>query len=97
MTALSCVALGIAFLVAVVVILSSGGGLLEGPLTGLKIALVLPILGVVLACIAALVAAWQWRSGEGTRGARLRYTSVVVVALLFAWSLSQWNLLGWHM
>ena len=89
--------LNVAFLVAVGVILSSGGGLLEGPLTGLKIALVLPIIGLVLACIAALVAAWQWRSGEGTRGARLRYTSVVVVALLFAWSLSQWNLLGWHM
>ena len=64
--------LNVAFLVAVGVILSSGGGLLEGPLTGLKIALVLPIIGLVLACIAALVAAWQWRSVEGTRGARLR-------------------------
>ena len=52
---------------------------------------------VLLGSGAAVVAARQWRSGEGTRGARLRYSSVVVVALLFAWSLSQWNLLGWHL
>jgi len=89
--------LNVAFLVAVGVILESGGGLLEGPLTGLKIAFALPVIGAVLALGAAVVAARQWRSGEGTRGARLRYSSVVVIALLFAWSLSQWNLLGWHL
>ena len=88
--------LNVAFLVAVGVILGSSGGLLEGPMTGLKVAFALPVLGAVLALGAAVVAARQWRSGEGTRGARLRYSSVVVVALLFAWSLSQWNLLGWH-
>jgi hypothetical protein len=32
----------------------------------------------------------------GTRGARLRYSGAVAVALLFTWSLAQWNLLGWH-
>jgi hypothetical protein len=39
----------------------------------------------------------QWRTNAGTWGARVRYSSVVVVALLFAWSLSAWNLLGWRM
>jgi len=26
-----------------------------------------------------------------------RYSGAVAVALLFTWSLAQWNLLGWHM
>jgi hypothetical protein len=85
------------FLVAVGTILGSSGGLLEGPLTGLKVALALPLLGLLLAIGAAVVSTRQWRSGVGTRGARLLYSSTVVVALLFAWSLSQWNLLGWRM
>ena len=89
--------LNLVFLVAVGVIIGSGGGLLEGPLTGLKIALALPLLGVLLAIGAAVVSARQWRTGAGTRGARLRYSSLVVLVLLFAWSLSQWNLLGWRM
>ncbi|HEX6050617.1 MAG TPA: serine hydrolase domain-containing protein [Gemmatimonadaceae bacterium] len=89
--------LNLVFLVAVGVIIGSGGGLLEGPLTGLKIALALPVIGVLVALGAAFVAWRQWTTGAGTRGARLLYSSAVVVALLFAWSLSQWNLLGWHM
>jgi hypothetical protein len=39
----------------------------------------------------------QWRRGLGTRGARLRYGWTVALALLFVWSLSQWNLLGWRL
>ncbi len=89
--------LNLVFLVAVGVIIGSGGGLLEGPLTGLKIALALPVIGVLVALGAAFVAWRHWQTGAGTRGARLLYSSAVVVALLFAWSLSQWNLLGWHM
>jgi CubicO group peptidase (beta-lactamase class C family) len=87
----------VVFLVALTVVLGSSGGLLEGPLTGLKIAFALPVIGALLAVGAAVMSARQWRSGAGTRGARLRYSSVVVLALLFAWSLSQWNLLGWRM
>ena len=89
--------LNIAFLVTVGVVIGSSGGLLEGPLTGLKIALALPIIGALVAIGAAVVSARQWRTGAGTRGARLRYSSAVVVTLLFVWSLSQWNLLGWRM
>ena len=89
--------LNVAFLVAVGVILGSSGGLLEGPLTGLKIAFALPVLGVLLTLGAAAMSVRQWRTNAGTWGARVRYSSVVVVALLFAWSLSAWNLLGWRM
>jgi len=39
----------------------------------------------------------QWRLGAGTRAACLRYSGATAVALLFAWSLMQWNLLGWRM
>ena len=46
---------------------------------------------------AIVMAVRHWRSGAGTRAARLRYAAVVVVTLLFVWSLSQWNLLGWQM
>ena len=54
----------------------------------------IPLIG---ALGAAVVSARQWRTGAGTRGARLRYSSAVVITLLFVWSLSQWNLLGWRM
>src|SRR5437867_5504730 len=40
--------LNIVFLVAVIAVLGASGGLLEGPLTGLKIALTLPVLGALL-------------------------------------------------
>jgi hypothetical protein len=89
--------LNLVFLIAVVTIIGSSGGLLEGPLTGLKVALALPLLGILLAVGACIVALGHWRQRIGTRAARFRYTATIVVALLFAWSLSQWNLLGWRM
>jgi hypothetical protein len=89
--------LNLVFLVAVGVIIGSSGGLLEGPLTGLKIALALPILGGLLALAAVVMSLRHWQSRAGTRGARLRYSSAVAITLLFAWSLSHWNLLGWRM
>jgi hypothetical protein len=84
------------FLGVVVVIVGGSGGLLEGPLTGLKIALVLPIVALLCTLAAVYVAARQWRTNAGTGLARLRYSGAVVVALLFTWSLAQWNLVGWH-
>jgi hypothetical protein len=79
------------------VILGSSDGLLEGPLTSLRVALTMPVIAAVCALAAIYVAVRHWRSGAGTRGARLRYSAAVVVALLFTWSLAQWNLLGWRM
>jgi hypothetical protein len=89
--------LDIVFIVAVVVIVGGSGGLLQGPLTGLKLAMTLPVIATICTFAAVYVAARQWRAGAGTRGARLRYSAATVVALLFAWSLMQWNLLGWRM
>ena len=89
--------LELAFLVALGIILGSSGGLLEGPLTALKVAFTLPVLAMVLALGAIWFAVKHWRGGHGTRVARLYYSGAVVVTLLFTWSLAQWNLLGWHM
>ncbi|HEU4996923.1 MAG TPA: serine hydrolase domain-containing protein [Gemmatimonadaceae bacterium] len=89
--------LELAFLAATGTIVGSSGGLLEGPLTSLKVALSLPVIATFCALGAAYVAVRHWRSGAGTRAARLRYSGAVVVALLFTWSLAQWNLLGWRM
>lgn len=90
-------ALNVAFLVVVATILGRSGGLLEGPLTGLKIALALPVVAALLTLAAAVTAVRHWRRGAGTRGARLRYGATVALALLFVWSLNQWNLLGWRL
>jgi CubicO group peptidase (beta-lactamase class C family) len=90
-------ALYLVFVIAVVSILGGSGGLLNGPLTSLKLALALPVIATILTLAAVYVASRQWRTRAGTRGARLRYSSAVFVALLFTWSLAQWNLLGWHM
>jgi CubicO group peptidase (beta-lactamase class C family) len=88
--------LNIVFVVVFAAIVGASGGLLEGPLTSLKLALVLPIVATLCTLAAVYVAARQWRTRAGTRAARLRYDGIVVVALLFTWSLAQWNLLGWH-
>jgi len=93
----SLAVLDLIFIVAVVVIVGSGGGLLEGPLTGLKVALLLPIIATICTLAAVYMAARHWRLGAGTTAARLRYSGAVSVALLFTWSLAQWNLLGWRM
>jgi len=85
------------FVVVLVVILSSSQGLLNGPLTGLKLAFVLPILAALCVLGASYFAARQWRLGAGTRMARLRFSTATFVALLFTWSLAQWNLLGWKL
>ena len=62
----------------------------------LEAALALPVIGALLTLGALVAAVRQWRSGTGTRWERLRYSAVVLVALLFVWSLNAWNLLGWH-
>jgi CubicO group peptidase (beta-lactamase class C family) len=89
--------LELVFLVAVGVIVGGSDGLLQGPLTSLKVALALPIIATLCALGAVYFAARHWRLRAGTRGARLRYSVAVAVALLFTWSLAQWNLLGWYM
>jgi CubicO group peptidase (beta-lactamase class C family) len=89
--------LELVFLAAVGVIVGASGGLLEGPLTSLKLALALPIIATLCALAGVYFAVQHWRQRAGTRGARLRYSAAVAIALLFTWSLAQWNLLGWWM
>jgi hypothetical protein len=89
--------LELVFLGTVVAIVGGSGGLLQGPLIGLKVALTLPVIATICALAAVYVAARQWRLQAGTRAARLRYSGATAVALLFTWSLLQWNLLGWRM
>jgi uncharacterized membrane protein YidH (DUF202 family) len=97
-TLVTAAALQVVFVIAVVAIASaSGGGLLNGPLTSLKIVLALPVIGTICVLGAVYFAIGQWRVGAGTRAARLRFSAATFVALLFAWSLLQWNLLGWRM
>ena len=89
----------LAYLVFVITIVALAGdpiAALFGPATGLKRALVLPVLALALTLVAAIAAVRHWRSGAGTTAARLRYSTVVAAALVFAWSLNQWNLLGWR-
>jgi CubicO group peptidase (beta-lactamase class C family) len=91
-------ALQIVFAIALLTVASaSSGGLLNGPLTSLKVVLTLPVLATICVLGAAFYAFGQWRRGAGTRAARLRFTAATVVALMFTWSLLQWNLLGWRM
>jgi CubicO group peptidase (beta-lactamase class C family) len=94
------VGLALAYVVFAIVLVALSSDLeavLLGPATGLKIALVLPVIGAVLTIAAIVMAVRQWRTRAGTTGARLRYDAIVVLALLFAWSLNHWNLLGWRL
>ena len=87
----------LAFVVAVGAMLSKPEAVFSDNPTGLKIALVLPVLALLLVLWAAWEAISQWRGGEGTLWMRLRHSGAVVVALIFFWSLNTWNLLGWRM
>jgi CubicO group peptidase (beta-lactamase class C family) len=92
------VGLSLAFLLGVAAIAASIADIqdiLYNKLGKLDAALALPVIGALLTAAALVAAVQQWRNGAGTRWERLRYAAVVVVALLFVWSLNTWNLLGW--
>ena len=94
------VGLSLAFLIGVGAIAATAVNfedLLYNRLGKLKLALALPVIGAVLTIVAVVAAVRQWQTGTGTRWERLRYSAVVVIALLFVWSLNSWNLLGWRM
>ena len=93
------VGMSLAFLIGLGLIAASAANvqdLLYNRLGKLKLGLTFPVIGALLAVVALVVAIFQWRSGTGTRWERLRYTAVVIVALMFVWSLNTWNLLGWR-
>jgi CubicO group peptidase (beta-lactamase class C family) len=86
-----------AFVIAIVVLAGDFWALFVGPATGLKVALALPVIGAVLTVAAVVTTIRHWNRRSGTAGARLRYTGVVLVSVLFIWSINYWNLLGWKL
>ena len=94
------VGLSVAFLLGAIGLamsVSKVDDLLYNRLTKLNIALALPVIGAIFTLSALIAAFQQWRAGSGSRWERLRYSGVVLVAVLFIWSLNSWNLLGWRM
>jgi CubicO group peptidase (beta-lactamase class C family) len=89
-------ALFIGFAVWAGVLISDFWALFTGPMTGLRIALALPVLGVLSAIVAGVALVRAVRAREGSRWLRFRLGAAVTVALVFAWSLNYWNLLGWR-
>ncbi|MGE0440365.1 MAG: serine hydrolase domain-containing protein [Gemmatimonadales bacterium] len=78
-------------------LLSNPEQVLNGAPGSLKVAMALPVIGLLLTVGALVVGINQWRTGSGTFGARIRHGLVVLLALAFFWSLNTWNLLGWKL
>ena len=92
------VGVALANVVFVIVLASSDlEGIFRGNVTGLKVALLFPMIGALLTFGALWAAIRRWRGGLGSFFSRLWYSLAVLVALLFVWSLNTWNLLGWRM
>jgi len=93
------VGLSVAFLAGAGAIAASAANIqdiLYNRLGKFDAALALPVIGALLTVGAIVAAVRQWQRGVGTRWERLRYSAVVLVAVLFVWSLNSWNLLGWR-
>jgi CubicO group peptidase (beta-lactamase class C family) len=63
---------------------------------GLYAVLTLPLVGLALTVLAAVLAVKVWRESFWTRGSRVLHTAGVVAAIAFVWFLSYWNLLGYR-
>ena len=86
----------IGFVVFLAVLVSDPSRLFGDTPTSLKVGLVLPVLALLSSIAGVYFAVQQWRTGQGSRGAKVRHLAAVAVALLFFWSLNTWNLLGWR-
>ena len=85
------------FVVLLVAAVSDAKALMAGESTLLKVALVFPVIGALLTLGGVAAAFMRWRNGMGGAASRVGYTLAVVIAVLYAWSLNTWNLLGWRM
>lgn len=65
-----------------------------GVTTGLRLVLVLPLLGAVVGLIALAFAVRAWREQQGRLLSRLAYTAVVLSCFVLLWQLAIWQLLG---
>jgi CubicO group peptidase (beta-lactamase class C family) len=90
-------ALNLAFLVGLVALLAAGlSELIFALPKGLYAVLTLPLIGVVLTLVAAVLVVRVWRESFWSRGARLWHTLGVAAAIAFVWFLNYWNLLGYR-
>ena len=70
-------------------------GLLAGVPLGVRLALGIGLVATLLAA-ALPVTGWRLRRAGAPRAERVLHASVAVVALVFAWQLWMWNLLGFR-
>ena len=63
---------------------------------GLRIVLLLPIVGTALTVSAAFFAVENHRKTAGRRTGRIFYTAATVFLFVMVWQLHVWNLLGWR-
>jgi CubicO group peptidase (beta-lactamase class C family) len=90
-------ALNLAFVVAFASIFAAGlSDIVFAVPKGLYAVLTLPLIGLALTALAAVLAMRVWREGYWTRGTRLLHTAGVVAAIAFVWFLNYWNLLGYR-
>jgi hypothetical protein len=90
-------ALNLAFVVGFVTIFATNlDDLVFALPKGLYAVLTLPLIGLALTALAAVLAVRVWRERYWTRGSRVLHTAVVVAAIAFVWFLSYWNLLGYR-
>jgi hypothetical protein len=76
------------FIVLIAVLMSNATALMTGSSAVFELALPLPLVAAVLAIAAAVVAVRQWFNHANLATSRLRYAAVVVIVLLFTWSLT---------
>jgi glucan phosphoethanolaminetransferase (alkaline phosphatase superfamily) len=70
--------------------------LVFAPPKGLYAVLTLPLVGLLLTAVAAVLLVRVWREKYWTRWMRLFHTAGVLSAIAFVWFLNYWNLLGYR-
>jgi hypothetical protein len=91
--ALATAVVPLLFLVGLFAALADPGPLM-GDFSRLRLLLVLPLLGTVLAVFSVAFALLAWWRHFWSLPARLHYTAVAVAGVAFTWFLATWNLLG---
>lgn len=93
--ALGLAILNLAFLVALGSVSGDESAILAGDPTPLKLALLLPMLGVLVTLGVIVAAIHAWWAGFWGRWGRIHFTLFALAAVVFLLELNYWNLLGW--
>ena len=86
------------FFVWVAVLMSGGNGeaIVYGIAGGLKAALILPIISILLTIVMGYYTYTIWQNGESGIWSRICYSLLFVFSVTILWQLYYWNLLGWQ-